>query len=58
MSEAEFREIAWSSCTRRIIEMIEIYCQCWMPNSPSKATAEAIIKKIRAMPVPQPGGER
>ncbi len=59
MSEAEIRQYAWESSTKRIVAMIEEYANGWSPNSPSSATAAAIVNKIRAMPVPSPtGGEQ
>lgn len=54
MIENDFRDAAWQSCTRRIVTMIEEYSASWVPGGISKTTAEAIIGKIRAMPVPQP----
>lgn len=58
MSEAEVRAFAWERSTKRIVAMIEEYSQGWSPNGPSKATADAIVNKIRAMPVPGPAGDQ
>lgn len=57
MSESEAREFlaaAWHSAQTRMASMIEEYSSMWAPNGPSKMTAEAIVKKIYAMPVPTP----
>jgi hypothetical protein len=54
LSEAQIRQYAWESSTKRIVAMIEEYATGWAPNGPCKATADAILKKIRAMPVPGP----
>lgn len=54
MSENEIRAYAWNSSISRVIAMIEEYSLTWTPTGPSKRTAEAIINKIRAMPVPGP----
>lgn len=54
MSEREFLESAWASCTKRVVAMIDDYCQGWATNGPSMATAEAIKNKIKQMPVPLP----
>ena len=56
MSEAEIRKFAWESSTERIILMIEAYSEGWALNGPCKATADAILNEIRAMPVPSPAG--
>jgi hypothetical protein len=59
MSEREFLELAWASCIKRVVAMIDDYSDGWAPNGPSKATADAIRNKIRHMPVPvQEMGER
>lgn len=57
MSEHRFREDAWHSVSTRIIAMIEDYSGPWLPGGPSKAVADAIVNKIRAMPVPHPQQE-
>ena len=54
MSENEIRAYAWNSSISRVIAMIEEYSSPWTPMGPSKRTAEAIINKIRAMPIPHP----
>ncbi len=59
MTESEIRQYAWESSTKRIIAMITEYSTGWAPNGPCAATAQAIVNKIRAMPVPSPtGGEQ
>ena len=58
MSEAEVRQYAWESSTKRIVAMIEEYATGWAPNGPSSATAAAIVNKIRAMPVPRPAEDQ
>ena len=52
MSEAEFLDLAWKSCTKRVLAMIGEYSKDWVPTGPSKATANAIAAQIRNMPVP------
>jgi hypothetical protein len=54
MSESEFREMAWQSCIKRVIAAMEEDSSTWTPNSPSRATADFFINKIRRMPVPLP----
>lgn len=55
MTQEDFREAAWQSCTKRIVAMIEEYSASWVPGGVSKATAVAIVNKIRVMPTPQTG---
>ena len=54
MSESEFRELAWKSCAKRIVAMIEAEAGTWQENGQAKAVARALIIKINAMPVPEP----
>ena len=53
MSEQEWRELVWQSCTKRIVAMITDESANW-GERPSKAVANAIIAKIKNMPVPGP----
>ncbi len=57
MSESEFRAHVWQCSIKRVIAMIEEFSEGWQPNGPSKGAAEAIVKKIRSMPVPGPAGD-
>jgi hypothetical protein len=43
----------WRTNRDKIISEIESYSSDWLPNGPSKATAEAILKKIRAISEPK-----
>jgi hypothetical protein len=54
MTENEFRAHVWQCSIKRVLAMIEEYSEGWLENGPSKAAAAAIVKKIRAMPVPGP----
>ena len=58
MSETEFLTLAWQSCIKRVIAEIETYSAGWMEGGPSKATARAILNRVRAMPVPVPKQEK
>jgi hypothetical protein len=60
MSEDEVRAWIWECSTKRIIQQIEVLAESWTANGPSKATAERILREIRAMPVPGPaaGGQQ
>jgi hypothetical protein len=56
MTESEIRDYVWQSSVKHVIAMIEDYSAAWTPTGPSKTTANAILSKIRAMPVPSPTG--
>ena len=43
----------WRANRDKIISEIESYSSDWLLNGPSKATAEAILKKIRAISEPK-----
>jgi hypothetical protein len=58
MSEREVQEWVWSCSKKHIVAAIEEYSEGWALNGPCKATADAILKKIRDMPVPQPAGNQ
>jgi hypothetical protein len=52
MSESEFLEAAWQSCLKRVAAMIGDYSASWTPTGPSKAAADAIRNRVKAMPMP------
>lgn len=58
MTEAQIRELAWHSSIKRVTAMIDDYSAKWALNGPAKVTADAIVRKIRGMPVPGPAGEQ
>jgi hypothetical protein len=43
----------WRACRERLLRETESYSSDWLPNGPSKATADAIIKKMSAVPEPR-----
>ena len=43
----------WRANRDKILSEIESYSSDWLLNGPSKATAEAILKKIRAISEPK-----
>ena len=43
----------WRANRDKILSEIESYSSNWLLNGPSKATAEAILKKIRALSEPK-----
>ena len=42
----------WELARAKILAEIETYSAPWLPNGPSKAVAEAIQKRIEAIPLP------
>lgn len=53
LTETEIFISGWQACRSRLINLIETYSSGWLPNGPSKATADAIIKQIKAIPTPR-----
>jgi hypothetical protein len=53
MTEAEIFIEGWKRGVIRTIEEIETYSAPWLNNGPSKATAGAILKKIKSIPIPR-----
>jgi hypothetical protein len=47
----------WESGMQRAIVSIKVYSAPWLLNGPSKATAEAIITMLTAIPTPRAENE-
>ena len=52
MTQQQILEEAWKACIARVVAMVDDYSADWTPNGPSKAAAERIRNKIKAMPCP------
>jgi hypothetical protein len=43
----------WKAASKKYIDKIREYSADWLPNGPSLATANAIIKQLEAIPLPK-----
>jgi hypothetical protein len=55
MTETDIFIAGWRACAQRHLLVIHEMSSDWVPNGPPKATADAIIKRLSAIPTPVAG---